>query len=104
MAALTPQVNPDDTVTLYNALAVHAGVRRALTVDDPRVAGDTLVRDDGARFAVLVSQADEPLTLKPVLAPGTRLTTLDEEEADAVSMGPFGVSVLRITGGADAMV
>jgi endo-1,4-beta-mannosidase len=97
MAALTPQVNPDDTVTLYNALAVHAGVRRAVTVDDPRVASDTLVRDDGTRFAVLVSHADEPLTLKPVLASGERLTTLDDEDADAVSTGPFGVAVLKIT-------
>jgi hypothetical protein len=82
MAALTPQVNPDDTVTLYDALAVHAGVRRAITVDDPRVAGDTLVRDDGTRFAVLVSHADEPLTLKPVLGNGERLTTLDDEDVD----------------------
>jgi endo-1,4-beta-mannosidase len=96
MAAVTPQVNPDDTVTLYNALAVHARVRRAVTVDDPRVAGDTLVRDDGTRFAVLVSHADEPLILKPVLANGGRLTTLDDEDADAVRTGPFGVAVLKI--------
>jgi endo-1,4-beta-mannosidase len=97
MASLAPHVNPDDTVTMYNALAVHAGVRRALTVDDPRVASDILVRDDGTRFAVLVSQADEPLTLKPVLANGERLTTLDDEDAGAgVTIGPFGITVLII--------
>ena len=58
MAALTPRVNPDDTVTLYDALATHAGARRLVTVDDPRVACDTLIRDDGALFAVLASHAD----------------------------------------------
>jgi endo-1,4-beta-mannosidase len=97
MAALTPDVNPDDTVTLYNALAAHAGVERPITVDDPRVSCDTLVRDDGTRFAVLVSHADEPLTLKPSLAPGARLTTLDGEDADpGISVPPFGVAVLTI--------
>ena len=30
MAALTPRVNPDATVTLYGALATHAGVRRPI--------------------------------------------------------------------------
>jgi hypothetical protein len=47
MAALTPRVNPDDMVTLYDALARHAGVRRLVTADDPRVSCDTLIRDDG---------------------------------------------------------
>ncbi len=67
MAALTPRVNPDATVALYGALATHAGVRRPVAVDDPRVACDVLVHDDGTRFAVLASHADENLTLKPVL-------------------------------------
>ena len=67
MAAVTPRVNPDATVTLYGALATHAGVRRPVTVDDPRVACDVLVRDDGTRFAVLASHADEQLTVKPRL-------------------------------------
>ena len=98
MAAVTPRVNPDDTVTLYNALAVHAGVRRAITVDDPRVACDTLVRDDGARFAVLVSHADETLTVKPVLPAGRRLLTLEGEETNGgVTTWPFGAVILRIT-------
>jgi hypothetical protein len=97
MAALTPGVNPDDTVTLYDALAVHAGVRRAITVDDRRVACDTLVRDDGARFAVIVSHADEPLTVKPVLPAGGRLTALDGTDAtDSVTTEPFGVAILDI--------
>jgi len=54
MAALTPRVNPDDTVTLYDALARHAGVRRL----------------GGA------------------------------ETAEGVELGPFGITVLALTGSA----
>ena len=99
MAALTPRVNPDDSVALYAALATYAGARRPVTVDDPRVASDTLVRDDGTLFAVLASHAAEPLTVKPSLASGGGLITLDgEEPAEGVTLGPFGINVLRITG------
>jgi endo-1,4-beta-mannosidase len=97
MAAVTPRVNPDATVALYNALATHAGVRRPISADDPRVACDMLVRDDGARFAVLVSHADEPLTVKPLLPVG-RLATLDGNEVlDTVTTTPFGISVHAVT-------
>jgi endo-1,4-beta-mannosidase len=96
MAALTPRVNPDDTVTLYDALARHAGVRRPVTVADPRVACDTLIRDDGTLFAVLASHAAEALTVTPALG-GGELTTLDgEDAAEGVTLGPFGIKVLRI--------
>jgi endo-1,4-beta-mannosidase len=99
MAAATPRVNPDATVTLYNALATHAGVHRPLSADDPRVACDVLVRDDGARFAVLASHADEQLTVKPVLQGNAGLATLDGSEMiDTVTMAPFGINVLMITG------
>ena len=99
MAGVTPQVNPDATVTLYNALATHAGVRRPLLVDDPRVACDVLEHQDGARFAVLVSHADEQLTVKPVLAGNAGLATLDGGEmVDTVTMGPFGITVFSIVG------
>jgi hypothetical protein len=98
MAALTPRVNPDDTVTLYDALARHAGVRRPVTVADPRVACDTLIRDDGALFAVLASHAAEALTVTPAPA-GGELTTLDGVDASGgVTLDPFGIKVLRITG------
>ncbi|MGH3201499.1 MAG: hypothetical protein ACRDP5_05520, partial [Streptosporangiaceae bacterium] len=98
MAALTPGINPDDAVTLYSALAAHAGVRRPVTADDPRVACDTLVRDDGATFAVLASHAAETLTLKPVLADGRALTTLDGEEVlEGVTLDPFGIKMFKVT-------
>jgi endo-1,4-beta-mannosidase len=101
MAALTPRVNPEATSTLYGALAAHAGVRRVIQVDDPRVAADVMVRSDGARFAWLVSQADEPLTVKPELVHGLKLLPLagasDQEAAsDVVTLAPFGVCVLRL--------
>jgi len=99
MPALTPRVNPDDTVKLYDALARHTGVRRLITADDPRVACDTLVRDDGALFAVLASHAAEPLTVKPALPCGGELTSLDGEEvSEGVELGPFGIKIMRIAG------
>ena len=98
MAALTPRVNPDATVALYGALAAHAGVRRPLGVDDPRVACDVLAHHDGSRFAVIASHADERLTLKPVLAPGETLASLDDEQAvDTVITEPFEIKVFKIT-------
>jgi endo-1,4-beta-mannosidase len=105
MAALTPRVNPDATVTLYAALATHAGVRRLVTVDDPEVACDVLVHKDGTRFAVITSHADEGLTVKPTLgtpgeqAPPRGLTPLGESEVvDRVTLKPFGIRILKITG------
>jgi hypothetical protein len=99
MAALAPDVNPEATSTLYDALAVHAEVRRLVTVDDPRIAADVMVRSDGARFAWLVSQAAEPVTAKPQLAPGLRLSALDGSPADsAVALRPYGVEVFALTG------
>jgi endo-1,4-beta-mannosidase len=99
MAASTAAVNPDDTVTLYRALAAHAGLDLPVTVDDPRVACDTLVRDDGARFAILVSHAAEPLTVKPVLAGDGRLVSLTGEDVNGtVTLPESGVAVFGIAG------
>jgi endo-1,4-beta-mannosidase len=100
MAAATPRVNPEPLVALYDALAEHAGVRRPLAAGDPRVACDVLVRDDGARFAVLVSHAAEPVTVKLAVDGGTSggtLTTLDGSKVSGgVTVGPLGVLVLEI--------
>jgi len=97
MAALTPRVNPDATVTLYGALAAHADVRRPVSVDDPRVACDVLAHHNGTRFAVIASHADERLALKPALPPGETLATLDEEQTvDTFTTGPFEIKVFKI--------
>jgi hypothetical protein len=97
LAANSPEVNPDGTSTLYNALAIYAGVRRLVTVDDPRVAADVLVRSDGRQFAWLVSHAGEPVTVKPQLSAGSRPRALDGGEPGAsVTLAPFGVSVFGL--------
>ncbi|GAA4069102.1 cellulase family glycosylhydrolase [Actinomadura miaoliensis] len=80
MAAATPRVNPEPTYRIYDALARLAGVRRPVTVPDPRVSADVLVHADGRRFAVLVSQADTELTVADVTLP------------------PYGARVVELTG------
>jgi len=98
MAALIPGVNPDDTVTLYDALAIQARARRPVTVADPRVACDTLIRDDGIVFAILASHAAEPLTVKPVVSADGGLMTLDGQETVAgITLGPFAIEVFEVT-------
>jgi hypothetical protein len=85
-------------VTFYDALARHAGVRRPVTVAEQLVACDTLIRDDGALFAVLASHAADALTVTPALTDG-ELATLDGgKPAQRVTLGPFGIKVLRIAG------
>jgi endo-1,4-beta-mannosidase len=97
LAAVSPRVNPEATSTLYDALAIYAGVRRQVTVDDPRVAADVLVRSDSAQFAWLVSHAAEPVTVKPQLAAGARLCDLDgTPSGESVTLDPFGVGVFRL--------
>ncbi|MGA2825533.1 MAG: cellulase family glycosylhydrolase [Streptosporangiaceae bacterium] len=99
MAAATARVNPDDTVTLYDALAVHAGVDRPVLTDDPRVAADVLVHADGTRFAWLVSHASEPVAVKPILAAGLQLAEVGGDRVEeSVSLGPFGTGVFQLIG------
>jgi hypothetical protein len=67
-------------------------------VDNPRVACDTLVRDDGTAYAVLASHAAEPLTVTPALAGGGGLIALDGiQTSDAVTLDPFGIRVVEIS-------
>jgi hypothetical protein len=103
MASAVARVNPDATVGLYSALATHAGIRRAVTVDDEDVACDVLVHRDGTRYVVIASHADEALTVKPTLsgagelAPPLGLTPLGETEmSDRVTLHPFGIKVFKI--------
>ena len=72
-----------------------------MTVDDPRVAADVLVHEDGSQFAWLVSHAAEPATVKPQLGPGLRLRELDGGPVSGtVTLAPFGAGVYRIESGA----
>jgi endo-1,4-beta-mannosidase len=97
MAAVTPGVNPEAGQALYGALAVHAGVSRPVTVEDPRVAVDIVDHADGRRFVWLVSQSDAPLAVKPTVAAGSALRSLDGGEvSDGVTLAPFGVGVCEL--------
>src|ERR1700730_692612 len=103
MASAVARGNPGATRGLSSALATHAGIRRTVTVEDPDVACDVLVHRDGTRYAVIVSHADETLTVKPTLsaagelAPPLGLTALGGTEVtDTVTLHPFGVKVFKI--------
>lgn len=99
MAAMTPRVNPEATSAIYDALAVHAGVRRPVLIGDPRVAADVIVGSDGSRFAWLVSQAMEPVTIATQVAAGLELAPLDQHrraDVEAVTLPAFGAGVFRL--------
>ena len=101
LAASTPEVNPDPTREIYDALARIAGVERPVVVEDRFVAADVLTHADGGSWAWLVSQADRELTVKPLLGKGLRLggaltadTAVDGQ--CTVTLGPFGVAVVKL--------
>ncbi|MFF0227241.1 cellulase family glycosylhydrolase [Streptomyces sp. NPDC004629] len=95
MAARTPGANPDRTHRLYAALAEVAGVRRPVTVDDPRVAADLLVHADGRRFVWLVSQCPTTLRVTPV-SDGTLHVPASGAPVTEVTLEPYGVAVLEL--------
>ena len=90
LAATTPAANPDPARDLYDALARFAAVDRPVTVDDPHVAADVMVHQDGTRYAWLISQSERHLTVKPVLGKGLRC------DQDTVTLAPYGVAILRL--------
>ncbi len=96
MAAVTPRINPEATGVLYDALGVHAAVRRPVVVADPRVSVDRLEHRDGSTYVWLVSQAREELAVEPVTEDGTALFTLDGAPAGTVELPVYGVRVLRL--------
>jgi endo-1,4-beta-mannosidase len=93
MAEANGQVNPEPTYRIYDALATVAGIERAVRTDDPRVLADTMSHVDGRRFAWLVSQHPDELTVTPS---GATLRTLDGEPVTAVTLAPYGVQVLAV--------
>jgi endo-1,4-beta-mannosidase len=95
MAAVTPRVNPEPTYRIYDALAEIAGVRRPVTVEDPRVLAAELRHRRGHRFVWLVSQAAADLTVKPTVSGA--LADLDTgQPVEEVALRPYGVRVLRL--------
>ncbi len=95
MAARTARANPEQTHRLYAALAELAGAARPVTVDTPYVAADTLVREDGTRYVLLVSQSGEELTVRPSADGELRELTGGEPVKDVV-IAPYGVRVLEL--------
>ncbi|HEX3812473.1 MAG TPA: cellulase family glycosylhydrolase [Mycobacteriales bacterium] len=97
MAAVTPRVNPDATPALYDALARHAGVRRPVTVGDPRIAVDTVDHESDGQLVWLVSHSSEEVEVKPVVASDGSLQSLAGAVlTGAVTLLPYGVAVLRL--------
>ena len=93
MASQSREVNPESTHRLYAALAREAGIVPDVRVDNPRVLVSELVRDDGARLVWFVSQSEESLSVRPVLASGALFA--DDRTIEDVVLEPFGVVVLE---------
>jgi len=82
-AAVSRQVNPEDTWRLYDALAVAAGIPRPVRVPDPRVVVGRLDAPDGRHSLLVVrSEADEEVEIAPELAP----------DVEVASLGPSGLT------------
>jgi beta-glucosidase len=95
LASRLGRVNPEDTWRLYDALGTLAGVHRQISLDDPEVFADVLEHVDGRRFAVFVSQHDQPCTVTPEMASGD-LRTLDGQVLAEVTLDAYGTQVLEI--------
>lgn len=95
-ASQTPEVNPEPTWRIYDALADEAGVRREIRVDDPRVIADIMEHVDGTRYAWFVSQSDQPLEITP--RSDAALSEITGGSTARVSLAPYGVHVAKIGG------
>lgn len=97
-AAAQPDANPEDTYLLYRALAAQAQIESVISVDSPYVLVDSLVHEDGTQFVWLISEAEHPLAVTPVLPGNTSLVDLlTHEPAPAtIELSPLGVNVYRV--------
>jgi endo-1,4-beta-mannosidase len=97
-AARCPRVNPDDTVRLYRAAAQVAGALPAVVVDDISAFADVIERDDGRRFALVVSEAGESMKVGVrTTEPTSRLLDRDGREIDEVVLEPYGVDLVEVS-------
>ncbi|QUH01392.1 beta-galactosidase trimerization domain-containing protein [Saccharopolyspora erythraea] len=94
-AASNARVNPEPTYRIYAALAAVAGVRRPVVVDRPEVFADALVHEDGRRFAWLVGQNAEPITVTPRVE-GSLHDLVTGAEVPEIELLPYGVRVLEL--------
>jgi endo-1,4-beta-mannosidase len=92
MASQTPNANPESTWRLYSALAVAAGVRRAVRVDDPRVLAG-VVRGSSGDVALLANSSGAAVEVDPIVEEGAELALTEE----GLELGPFEVVTLRLS-------
>ncbi|PRW63631.1 cellulase family glycosylhydrolase [Actinopolyspora mortivallis] len=97
MADLTPGVNPDATVTLYEALATLAGVERPVVTGDPSVSADVLDHGDGRSFVFVASHSDLPVTVKPEVA-GRLVDPRTSTTVETLELAAHEVRVLLLEG------
>ncbi len=98
MASVSDRINPEDSHRIYDALAQISGARRRIVVDDARVFTDTLVHEDGRRFAWLVSQHPDEVTVAPRLASGVLCPLTGGDAVTEVTLSAYGVAVFELEG------
>ncbi|HET7388683.1 MAG TPA: cellulase family glycosylhydrolase [Nocardioidaceae bacterium] len=97
LGAARPHANPEPTWRIYRALAVASRATGPVSVDEPDVLVDGMVRDDGTAFVWLVSESDDKRQVRPRVADGGGLRTLEGEPLGAeITLPPYGVAVLRL--------
>jgi endo-1,4-beta-mannosidase len=95
-ASATPEVNPEPTWQLYDALATEAGALRPVRVADGRVLTGHMQHEDGRRFVWFVSESPDHVEVTPDVTDG-KLVDLDGNPTSTVALDPFGVAVLQLT-------
>lgn len=96
-AARAARVNPDDTVRLYHATAHVAGALPPVVVDDVNAFADVIEREDGRRFAIVVSESDEPLKARIRSTDADfRLVDRHGRGLEDISLDPYGVAVIEV--------
>ncbi len=97
MAACTPHANPEDTWSLYGALAQAAGDCSAVSVTDPRVMVGRL-KSAGNEIALVINMSAEQLEVKLVSLDGSRMAGngAASSPVEVLVLPPFEVEVLRL--------
>jgi hypothetical protein len=97
LAAGAANVNPNDIVRLYRALAARAGCEAPVRVARLDVHVDRLVREDGVVLTWLHSYADEPVEVRPELADGCVLRDRHTgSDLETVTLAPRGVAIAQL--------